>query len=100
MGHTHLIPEPYHPQLLTIFSFQSTLRTWAVERESLKRLAEGGKVGQLHYVVKVISRNMFITHLTSLTDNYLGNTVKCWQSIIIFPPHFSYRIKMNLHTAQ
>jgi len=75
MGHTHLIPEPYYPQLLTIFSPQSTLRTCAVERESLKSLGEGYIIGQLHYVVKVISHNMFIMHLTSLADNYLGNTV-------------------------
>jgi hypothetical protein len=70
-----IIPEPYHPQLLTIFSSQSTLRTWAVEGESLKSLSEGGIFGQLRYVVKVISRNMFIMQFTSLTDNYLGNTV-------------------------
>lgn len=69
MGHTHLIPEPYYPQLLTMFSPQSTLRTCAVERESLKSLGEGDIVGQLHYVVIVISRNMLIMHLTSLTDN-------------------------------
>jgi len=74
MGHTHFIPEPYYPQLLTIFSPQSTLRTCATETESFKSLG-GDIIRQLHYAVNVIPRNMFIMHLTSLTDNYLGNNV-------------------------
>jgi hypothetical protein len=90
MGHTHLIPEPYYPQLLTIFSPQSTLRTCAVERESLKSMGEGDIIGQLHYVVKIISRNMFIMYLTPLTHNYLGNTVILRQQISLLAKHHHF----------